>query len=218
MNAMPNDLIDPAAWLTPPPSCPRFAVATTPDLRRRGIRGSRVVVVLVNDTIGFMGVEGGDFAMPLARLAGLRAGRVRVQRHDDMKFRLFFRNPEETLVLNPLPDPADALAQRRAYPDLVRAVAGRLAAQGRLDAIETGIGWGWAVVSTALLSLPAIGMVAVFAWVVVSPLPPEEHGIALAFTGLAMAGMIALALYWWRATWPRRIRRLPDLEHVLPRP
>ncbi|MBR0651505.1 hypothetical protein GXW78_17680 [Roseomonas terrae] len=210
-----EDLI---TWRVPPGSCPSFALDTTMALRRHGVRGERVVVVLLKDAIGLLGNEGRDSMIPLARVVGLRVGVLHVQRRDEPQLRLFLRDPAETFLLRPLPDASDAVAKGFGYAGFVRGLAARLAACGRQDGIATGSGWGWAILSCAVAGGMAATMITVCLVTMLSPEQGGDRWIAPLVTGGLAIWLSWLAFRWWAAHWPRRIRRMADLERGLPRP
>jgi hypothetical protein len=147
-------------------------------------------------------------------IAGLRAGLVH-GRLTRPELRIFIRGEAEPLHLHPVRDPADAAAGLRSYPQFVRGVAARLAASGRLAAIETGSGKGWAALSTTLLALPALAMALVFGSTLLMKLPAGERWIAPLVTGPAAIALAWLCAWWWREHWPRAVRRLPDIDRML---
>lgn len=132
------------------------------------------------------------------------------------ELRLYLQGEPQPLRLFPQRDPADVAAASRSYPQFVREVAARLASGGGFARIETGSGKVWAAISTVLVSLPAIGMVGVFASTVLLTLPHAERWIARSFTAIVAVAAIWLAAWWWREHWPRRVRRLTDLDRALP--
>lgn len=194
---------------------PSFTAATTRRLARQGFRGATLVVVLTDDVVGLVGAEGGDRPIPLAGITGLRAGLIRGKGGNAPELRLFVAGEADPVMLYPVKDAGDAAASRRDYAAFVRALAGRLAASGRAAMVEVGSGRLWACVSTTLLALPALAMVAVFVWTVSASLPETERWIAPLVTGGAAAGLTALASWWWRAHWPRRVCDPCDLDRVL---
>jgi hypothetical protein len=204
-----------AAWYMSPDSCPRFSMDTTRDLRRRGVRGARTVVVLTPDAIRLMGLEGGEHLLPLARVAGLRAGVLRAERYRQAELRLRLLDPADTLVLLPLAEPADVVASGRGYAGFVRGLAADLAARGRADGVETGTSLGWAITCAVLMGCVTATMVGMFAWTLVTPLPDVERLVAPALTGAIALGMVAGAVGWWWTHWPLRVRRPADLERML---
>lgn len=196
---------------------PSFTAANTRALRRRGLRGDTVVVVLTEEVLGLVGAEGGDAAIPFGQIAGLRAGFIQSRHGSGPELRVFLGDGTGMLHLVPARDRGDAAVASRSYPGLVRALAARLAASGRQDRIETGSGMLWAVFSTVLLCVPALAMSAVFAYTLLHPLPEFERWIARGVTGVAAIGLVALVPLYWRTTWPRRVRRPADLDRVLSR-
>jgi hypothetical protein len=192
---------------------PSFIATNTRRLARRGLRGDTITVVLAGDVVGLIGAEGGDEPIPLGRIAGLRAGRLHGRENDALPELLLFLHGEAApLRLRPSHDPADAAAALRSDPDFVRSV---VAALGTAARIETGAGLVWAALSTALLALPAGGMLVVFATTVASDLPGVARWIAPVFTGIFALGLSWLCWWWWRETWPRAVRNPSDLERML---
>lgn len=192
---------------------PSFFATNTRRLARLGLRGDTITVVLAGDVVGLIGAEGGDEPIPLGRIAGLRAGRLHGRESDALPELLLFLHGEAApLRLRPSHDPADAAAALRSYPDFVRAVVAALGTGAR---IETGSGHLWAALSTALMALPAGGMLVVFATTVASDLPGVERWIAPVFTGIFALGLSWLCWWWWRETWPRAVRDPSDLERML---
>jgi hypothetical protein len=196
---------------------PSFTAASTRDLVRRGLRGGTVTVVLTGDLVGLVGADGGDLAVPIERIIGLRAGLIHGKPAIRPALRLAIAG-EKPLHLFPVRDAADAAAARRSYPDFVRGLAARLAQSDRLDGIEIGSGAVWAVLSACLLAVPTLGMAVVFATTLFGTLPEAEKWIARAVTGTATVGLLWLWAWWWRGHWPRRVRRLEDLDRMLRAP
>lgn len=205
-------------WFVPPGDAPCFVVATTPALRRLGVRGASVLVVLLPDAVGLLGNEGGDQMIPLGRVAGLRAVVLRLQRCDAPEVRLFLRDPAATLLLRPGSDAPESVAKGLGYAGFVRRLAAWLVANGRQKGIATGWTWGWATVSCLIAAGMAATTIVLF---ILALLRPEAGTMGLIVQVLMAALAIWLsgvAFRWWTRHWPRRIRDLSDLERGLPQP
>jgi hypothetical protein len=204
-----------ATWFMPPDSCPRFSVETSPELRGRGVRGERSVIVLTPGEIRLMGSGGGDAFIPLARVDGLRVGVTRGRRERQPVLRLRLLEPAETLLFLPLGEPADVTATDRGYAGFVRSLAKELAARGRADGVETGTGLGWATAVAVAFGSVTAAMIGLFAWTLVTPQTGLDALWAPLVTGAAALGMLAGDVRWWQANWPLRVRPLADLERML---
>lgn len=194
---------------------PSFTAASTRQLARYSLMGDTVTVVLTGDVVGLVGASGGDRPIPLDKITGLRAGLIQGRPSTRSELRIYVEGEAEPLHLYPVQDRADAAAGLRSYSQFVQGLAARLVSAGKLAGLETGSGKVWAAISTALLVLPAIAMTAVFISTVIVTLPDAERWIARAITGTGAVGLLWLCIWWWRAHWPRRIRRLSDLDRML---
>ena len=195
---------------------PSFIARMPRPLRRAGFRGRTITVVLTEDVVGLVGEEAGDRAIALTEITGLRAGLFRSRMGRFPELRLFLRGAPP-LLLEPAVGAPDAAADRRSYPLFVRSLAARLSGRGDGARIETGMGWGWTLFRSGLVSLPVTAMIVVAAWTWLIPLPDAERWMARGFSGV-FALFLAFILGWfWREHAPRRAGTLGDLDRVLPR-
>lgn len=183
---------------------PTFRTAVASSLRLKDFRGDYADVAVAADGITFKGERQGFLHVPFARIARLRAGFVEGKTGKTYRALVWLEGEEDApLLLLPLYDDA-------AYASAVRAIAARLAGDGRLTRVEGGTTKADAIIGSMLFSVVMVGAIAISiivgkAWwhYLVIPAAPT----------LATAALIWSAYAYH---WPRKVTALSDLDRQLP--
>jgi hypothetical protein len=193
---------------------PGFVAPASRGLRRAGLAGGSAAVAFAGEAVQIVGEAGGSLAIPIQEVARLRAGMAGSKSRISYECRLWRIGEATPLRLDPVAQRAEELR----YAAFCRALAGAIERGGRIGAIETGVGRGWAALMIALGALVTLAFAATLLFV----LQEDEQRLGLPRSvAAALPSFLALGsaafVYWaWSRHWPRPIARLAELDRVLP--
>lgn len=182
----------------------RFRTAVVSSLRFKDFRGDYADVAVGADGITFTGERQGLLHVPFARIARLRVGFVEAKTGKVFRSLLWLDGDEEApIYLLPMDDDA-------AYANAMRAIAARLASDGRLSRVEGGTTKLDALIGSMLFVPITIAAI----WIALIVSKAWWQPIAI-----ASAPALATAAVVWSAYanhWPRAVTALGDLDRQLP--
>ncbi|HET9641123.1 MAG TPA: hypothetical protein VFP12_18180 [Allosphingosinicella sp.] len=190
----------------PTPRIFGFHAARTRQLRRAGFEGDYVWVGIRDGALELIGEDSGFLRVPVQDIVRIRAGFIEAK---PIAYRtiLWCRGGGRPFYLYPQP------SHHFLYTPAIRDLAAAVAAHGGIARVERGTSAADALLTPLLMAIPALGGVAVAAWIVTD---------ATWWQRLAIPAipLVLLALLGWRAVtrhFPRSVGTLSDLDRQLPR-
>lgn len=183
-----------------------FHTARTRQLRRAGFEGDYVWVGMREGALELIGENSGFLRVPVQDIVRIRAGFIEAK-YITYRTILWRRGGGRPFYLYPRPE------YHFVYTPTIRGLAAAIAAQGGMSRIERGTSASDALLAPLLMAVPALGGVAVAAFIVTD---------ATWWQRLAVPAipLVLLALLAWRSAtrhFPRSVETLSDLDRQLPR-